>query len=91
MHLDTVEDRIVEGVVSKLFEREVGTQLSIQPREDVQVERRRNAQRIVVSAVEHQRVFLQVDTNQQAAVWSADLGDPRQETLGVLRNEVTDR
>src|SRR5207302_6940486 len=90
VHLDPGENRIVEGVVPKLVEHEIRSELTIEPRQDVQIESRGDTQAVVVGAVEHQRVLLQVHADEQAAVSAADLSDLEQEASRVLRNEVPD-
>src|SRR5919202_4932614 len=90
MHLDASEHRVVEGVVPELVEREIRPQLAVQPPQDVEVERRGDAKRVVVRAVEHQRVLFEVHPDQQTAVRSTHVGDAGQETPRVLRNEVAD-
>src|SRR5437016_9571573 len=90
VHLDTGEDRIVEGIVTKLVEREIGSRLPIEARQDVQVEGGGDAQRVVVSAMQHQWVLLQIHDDQQAAVAAAYFGHPGEKASRIFRNKVAD-
>src|SRR5213596_2203873 len=87
VHLDAGENRIVESVVPKLVQCEVRSELTIEAHQDVQVEGRGDTQRVVVGAVQHQRVLLQIHTDQQSAVVAAHFGDLGEEEPRILQNE----
>src|SRR5262249_13818962 len=91
VHFDAREDRVVEGVVTELVERKGGAELAVQAPQNVEVEGGGDAERVVVGAVEHQRVFLEVDPEQQPATWATDLTDAAQEAPGVPGTEVPQR
>ena len=76
--------------MAELIEGKVRAQLTVQTSQHIQVEGCRDAQRVIVGTVEHQRVLLQVDPDEQAAVRSANFSDPDEKTPGVFWNEVAD-
>ncbi len=65
-HLDARVLRVERRVVLELLDAEVGAELAVHALEQVQIEGRRQPQRIVVRSVEDARVLREVDANEKA-------------------------
>ncbi len=90
MHLDAPERGVVERVVAEAAQVEIAAQLAVDAREQVQVERRGDAARVVVGRVQDVGVLLQVDADQHRAL-RPDLGTRHaQEGLRLRRRQVAD-
>ena len=81
----------VRGVVAERGQVELAPQFAVDAAEEVQVEGRRDADRVVVRRVEHRAVLDQVHTDQQAAVVAGVGVQAAQEHLGLFRRKITDR
>src|SRR5574340_1755471 len=90
MHLDPAQLRVVEGVMAEGREVEIGIQLAVDPRQQVEVELRGNALAVVVGRVQLRRRFLEVDADQQPSFGTDDSGDAPQQIAGLAGIEVAD-
>src|SRR5262245_35689172 len=64
-HLDAAQQRIVNGIVLEAIAIEVGSELAIQAREQIQIELGRYAAAVVVGGVQHGCVLADVDADQE--------------------------
>src|SRR5205807_8324209 len=71
VHVDSAPLRVVEGDVSEGGQVEIGMKLSVDAREEVQVEGSCDAERIVVCGFENRGVFLQVCAEQKRVARAA--------------------
>src|SRR6185369_15737125 len=90
MHLDALLRRVVKRAVGELVQGEAGAKLAIGACQQVEVERRRHALRVVVGRMQHRRVLDQVGADQERAA-AQHLARDLQETQRLLRREVADR
>ena len=67
VHLDAARAFDPDGPVREAREIEVGVELAVEAREQVQVEGGGHARGVVVGALEHARVLLEVDAHQEGA------------------------
>ena len=69
---------------------EIGTEFPVDADEQVPVERRGHAEAVVVSRVEHCRIFSQIDADQKPAAAADQLGDLPQQSVGLGRFEIAE-
>ena len=81
----------VIGPVAKGVEVEIPVQLAVDPRQQVEVERRADAAAIVVRGPDDRLVLVEVEADQQAASRSDQPGDRAQQPQCGRRSEVPDR
>src|SRR5262245_66671699 len=74
----------------KAREIEIAIELAIDAREQVEIELRRQAGRIIVSGVEDLRVLHQVDPDDQGGAASQHAPGVAQESAGLMRLEIAD-
>ena len=67
VHLDAAEGGVVERLVTERAQVEIGAELAIDAREEVQVELRGDALRVVVGGVQPRRILLEIDPDQEPA------------------------
>ena len=63
-HLDASLFRVVDGVMLESVEVEVGIELAVQPREQIQIERSGDAPAVVVRRTQDGAVVTQIDAEQ---------------------------
>src|ERR1700682_121653 len=76
MHFNTPLDRLVERDMSESRGREVAIGEGVDVVEHVQIERRGNAERVVVRGVETRLVLLGIDPDQKTALRTAQIAHP---------------
>jgi hypothetical protein len=76
--------------MGELLDVEVGAQFAIDPHQDVTVEGGRDAPSVVVGGLDHARVLLQIDAEQESAVVSAQSCRLSQQGVPCLRGEVAE-
>src|SRR5450759_2794996 len=69
---------------------EIGIQLAVDPREQILVEFRRDSLVIVVGGMQERRCLLEVDTDEQPAVWTEKLGDSPKQIARLGGVEIAD-
>ena len=87
VHLDAARSGVVEGIVREAPQVEVSAQLAIDAPEQVQVEGRGDALRVVVGGMQDVGVLLQVHAHQHPAGLAARHGE---EGLRLLGREIAD-
>src|SRR5581483_43805 len=90
MHLDPLVLAVIARHVSEAAQVEVRLQLTIDHRQDVQVELRRHPLSVVVGSFEHQRVLHQVHAQQERVLGTHQLTHSREERSPLVREEVAD-
>src|SRR3569832_1213761 len=90
MHLDPAQLRVVEGFMAEGREVEIGIQLTVDPRQQVQVELRGDALAVIVGGMQARRGFLEIDADQQPAFRADDVGDAPQQIAGLAGIEIAD-
>ena len=75
MHLDALLAPDVVGPVRECVEVEVGVELAVDPREQVEVERGGDAPAIVVGGPDDRFVLVEVEADQEAAAVADEPGD----------------
>ena len=91
MHLDAADARVPYRAMLKGREVEVGTKVTIEPGESVQVECRGDALAVVLGGVQHALVFAAVDAKEQRTVLSDHPAHSPQERSRLRRMKVADR
>src|SRR5438093_10639104 len=87
VHLDAARSGVVEGIVREAPQVEVSAELAIDAPEQVQVEGRGDALRVVVGGMQNVGVLLQVHPHQHPAGLAARHGE---EGLRLLGREIAD-
>lgn len=64
VHLNTPNFLVIKGMMGKRRRIEIGTQLTIDARQEIEIEGGGDAVGIVIGGIEYLRVFFQIDTNQ---------------------------
>src|SRR5262249_16458777 len=90
VHLDAVAFAIVESAVVEAREIEIAIELAIDALEQVEVELRRQAGRVVVGGIENARVLHQVDPDDQRCAASQHAAGVAQESASFMRLEIAD-
>src|SRR5579871_1381643 len=91
MHLDAPRLRIEPRHVLELRQHKIAVQLAINPRQEIQVKRRSNAQRIIVSFDDLRNRLLQIRSQQQAIIRLQNVPNfPKKIYIGGMA-EVSDR
>src|SRR5262245_53645328 len=90
MHLDAAQLAVVESAMPERSEVEIGAQLAVDAREQVEVELRRHPARVVVGGMQARRVLLEVDADQQAAARAGHGAGVLQEGGRLERREIAD-
>src|SRR5262249_8450771 len=70
VHFDAMTLGIIEGVMAEAAKIEVGAQLTVDPRQQIEIEPGGHAGGVVVGGVEDTRVLHQVDPDDQMGAWS---------------------
>src|SRR5437867_4435130 len=91
INLDPAFGGIVNGVVPPLFEVEIGAELAVGAREQIQIELRGHAGAVVVGALQHLSILLQISADQKAAAPSHIVPYPPQKFLRRLWFKVANR
>jgi len=81
---------VVERPVGEAVEVEIDAEFTVAAGEQVQVEGGGDAGGVVVGRVQHGRVLLEVDADQQAVAAAQLLGHLLEEAQGLQRREVAD-
>ena len=90
MHLDPPVARVVDGPVLEGAQVEVGAELAVDAHQQVEVEGRGHAGRVVVGAHELARVFLEVDADDQAPARRQRRAEHAQQTRGLHGHQIAD-
>src|SRR5205085_2347303 len=80
---------VVGRVMLPVREIEITAEFAIDPREQVFVELRGHAGAVVVSRLENMSIFLEIDSDEQAAVLAGEVGQSRQKLAGTIRLEIS--
>jgi hypothetical protein len=91
VHLDAARAGRPHGPVCEAGEIEVSAELAVHPREEVLVEGRGHAGRVVVCALEHARVLAQVDADEEPAARPDEPRHAGHQRDRFRRLEVPDR
>src|SRR5262245_52196422 len=90
IHLDAALGLVVDGVMREAAKVEIAIELAVDPGEQIEVERRGHAARIVIGGKQNRRRFLQVDTDQKDTPWAEQLRGIGQESLGFDMGQIAD-
>ena len=90
VHFDSPLCGIVEGLVGEPLGVKIGAQFAVDPHQNVLVERGRDPLPVVVSGLDHARILLQIDADQESAATSAQSGRLSQQGERCLRSEVAE-
>ena len=91
MHLDPLPLGIVESVMLESREIEITPELAVDARQQIEVELRGDAGRVVVRGIQDLRLLLQIDANDQNAGRPENSAGMPQEGVGLVRLEIADR
>ena len=91
VHLDAALARIVDRLVPEGVEIEGAAELAIDAGEQVEVEGRGHARRVVVGRHQRARVLLEVDADDQPAAGRQHGAEHAQQAAGLDRREIADR
>src|SRR5687767_529250 len=91
MHLDPAFRLVEEGAVAKTVQLEIGVEVAIEASEDVQVEGRGDARRVVVRGIQGRDVLSTVNADDQRPVVPDYRAQPAQKRRGFGGMEVSDR
>ena len=89
MHLDAPGFLIVNGLMTPALQIKIRTKLAIGAREQVQVELGGHPRAVVIGAFENRFRFFQIDSHEQTAARTNDVGDFFQKIGGVGRLKVS--
>src|SRR5215813_1509515 len=90
VHFDATALAIVESVMTERVEIEVGSELAVDARKQVEVEFRGDTRGVVVGSVEDARVLDEVDTDDQRGLGAQHAAGMAKESAGVMRFEIAD-
>src|SRR4051812_765123 len=91
MHLDAAMLRVVKRVVLEVCERKIRMQLSIQSRQQVQVEFCSHTARVVVRPVQYGGVLHEIGTEQQAIAGPHRSRNMREQPHRFFSREIANR
>src|SRR5437660_1410507 len=80
--------RIIEGAVLEPLKIEIGTELALDAREQVEIELCREAGFVIVGGMKDARLLHQIDTDDQSCAASQHAPGMAQEFAGFLRLEI---
>src|SRR5436305_714636 len=89
MHLDPTLTRIIEGIMPKLVQLEVGVEFLVHAHQQVLIELGGHPLRIIIGTVQDVEVLLQIHTDEQTATLT-DPGNLVQKVSGRLTIKVAD-
>src|SRR5262249_17490252 len=90
VHFDAPAFGVEKGLVTKAVEVEIRAKLAVNPRQQVEVELRGDASRIVISRVENSDILDQVDSDDKGGTRSEHARRMLQKSRGLLRVEIAD-
>src|SRR5258708_9270520 len=90
VHFDAAALREIAREMAKSTQIEIGAELAIDSRQQIQVERRGHPLRIVIRGIEQRRSFLQIDTYQRGAASAQRRRPAREERVCIGRREIPD-
>src|SRR5262245_59127096 len=91
VHLDASKRSIIESMMAKGIEVEVGTEFAIDAHEQIEVELGGNVLGVVVGRVKQRGVLLEIHANQHAARGPGDRAAVGEKCGGLGDGEVPDR
>ena len=91
MDLDTLLGTDIVGPMGERVDIEVGAKLPVDSRQQVQAECRADASAVVIRGPDDRLVFVEVESDQQAATLADEPSDRAKEAEGRPRAEVADR
>src|SRR5713226_8093029 len=89
MHLDPALTRVIEGIVPKLAQLEVGVQFLVHAHQQLLIELGGHPLRIIISTMQDVEILLQIHADQQTTPLT-DPGNLLQKVFGWLTIKVTD-
>src|SRR5262245_17244387 len=88
VHLDAALFPVVKGAVRKPIKEEIGVQLAVDTRQEVEVECCRDALAVVVRRLDHTGIFLKIGAEQKSPARPTQPRGASQQGDGLIRREV---
>src|ERR1700685_4339815 len=90
MHLDPVMRAVVEGVMLEGVEIEIGAELAVDARQQVEIEFRRDTLGVIVGVVENFRILDQIDADDEYRLFAKHRAGMAEEFARLVRLEIAD-